>query len=556
SIDSWYVAVTKFKKELIANNKKTRWVPGHLKEGRFGNWLKDARDWSISRNRFWGAPLPIWQCQKCDELKCVGSIKELEKLSGKKHGDLHKPAIDNISFKCPKCGGEMKRTSEVFDCWFESGSMPYAQWHYPFENKKLVEKTFPADFIAEGMDQTRGWFYSLLVLATALTLKDRGLGKNKPAFKNVIVNGLVLGEDGTKLSKKLRNYAAPELIFNKYGADALRYFLLSTTSIGEDYIFSEKRVAEIFRRTILTFWNSLVFFKTYADKDFEAPKSIRPKNALDKWIVSRFNSIALEITEWMNKYELTKASRLIDNFLDEFSNWYIRRSRRRLQRPISAQEKREAENIYSFILLNFAKLSAPFIPFLAEEVYQKLNGGQSVHFDKYPKSNKKLIDKKLEENMSQVRQITAIALSQRAEAEIKVRQPLSKLAINNSQIVKNAELSGLVKDEVNVKKVVLGEEVRIDTKITNELKAEGTIRDLTRLVQGMRKDGGLKPGQKIYLRYLANSSLKKLIQKNKEQIQEEVSAEKMELAQKRKEVFLVEKETELNGEKIWLGIRR
>ena len=556
SIDSWYVAVKKFKKELIANNKKTRWVPGHLKEGRFGNWLKDARDWSISRNRFWGAPLPIWQCQKCDERKCVGSIKDLEKLSGKKLDDLHRPTIDKVFIKCKKCGSRMERTSEVFDCWFESGSMPYAQWHYPFENKKLVEETFPADFIAEGIDQTRGWFYSLLVLATALTLKDRGLGKNKPAFKNVVVNGMILGEDGTKLSKKLGNYAAPEIIFNKYGADSLRYFLLSSTPIGEDYIFSEKRVAETFRRTILTFWNSLVFFKTYTVKNFKAPKSVKPKNVLDRWIVSRLNSVVLEMTEWMDQYELTKASRLLDEFLDDFSNWYVRRSRRRLQKPVNAQEKNEAEETYSFVLLTFAKLSAPFMPFIAEEVYQKLNGKQSIHFDNYPKANKKLIDKKLEENMLQVRQIAAAVLAQRAAVGIKVRQPLSELMINNSQIIKNVELMDLIKDEVNVKKVVLGKEVKINTKITDELRAEGTIRDLIRLIQGMRKDGGLKPGQKIYLRYLANSSLKKLIQKNEKRIKEEISAEKIELAQKRKEVFLVEKETILNGEEIWLGIKK
>jgi len=556
SIDSWYVAVTKFKKELVANNKKTRWVPGHLKEGRFGNWIKDARDWSISRNRFWGAPLPIWQCKKCGEQKCVGSVKELEKLSGKKTDDLHRPIIDAIFIKCQKCGGRMERTPEVFDCWFESGSMPYAQWHYPFENKKLVEETFPADFIAEGMDQTRGWFYSLLVLATALTLKDRGLGKDKPAFRNVVVNGLVLGEDGTKLSKKLGNYAAPEIIFNKYGADALRYFLLSSTPIGEDYIFSEQRVAEIFRRTILTFWNSLIFFKTYTAKNFKAPKSVKPKNVLDRWIVSRLNSVVLEMTEWMDQYELTKASRLIDEFLDDFSNWFVRRSRRRLQKPSNAQEKKEAEETYSFVLLTFAKLSAPFTPFIAEEVYQKLNGKQSVHFDDYPKVNKKLIDKKLEEKMSQVRQIAAAALAQRAAAGIKVRQPLGELAINNEQMAKDVEMIDLIKDEINVKKVILGKEIKIDTKITAELRAEGIIRDLIRFIQGMRKDGGLKPGQRIYLRYTADASLSKLIQKHASEIKEETSAEKIELAQKRKEVFLVEKETIINGEKIWLGIKK
>ncbi|MCG2809690.1 MAG: class I tRNA ligase family protein, partial [Candidatus Portnoybacteria bacterium] len=376
------------------------------------------------------------------------------------------------------------------------------------------------------------------------------------AFRNVVVNGMILGEDGTKLSKKLGNYAAPEIIFNKYGADALRYFLLSSTPIGEDYIFSEQRVAEIFRRTILTFWNSLIFFKTYTAKNFKAPKSVKPKNVLDRWIVSRLNSVVLEMTEWMDQYELTKASRLIDEFLDDFSNWFVRRSRRRLQKPSNAQEKKEAEETYSFVLLTFAKLSAPFTPFIAEEVYQKLNGKQSVHFDDYPKVNKKLIDKKLEEKMSQVRQIAAAALAQRAAVGIKVRQPLNQLTINNKQLTINQELIDLIKDEINVKKVILGKEIKIDTKITAELMAEGTIRDLIRLIQGMRKDGGLKPGQKIYLRYTADASLSKLIQKRASEIKEETSAEKIELAQKRKEVFLVEKETTLGGESVWLGIKK
>jgi isoleucyl-tRNA synthetase len=555
-INSWYVAVTKFKKELVGNNKKIRWVPGHLKYGRFGKWLEGARDWSVSRNRYWGAPIPIWQCQKCDQQKCVGSVKEL----GVKLKDLHRPMIDKVTFKC-SCGGQMKRTPEVFDCWFESGSMPYGQWHYPFENKQLVEKTFPADFIAEGIDQTRGWFYTLHVLATALTLKDIGLGKNTSSFKNVIVNGLILGEDGKKLSKRLRNYTPPEIIFDKYGADALRYFLLTSTPIGEDYVISEKRIAETFRRTILTLWNSLVFLDTYTDQECLAPQSVQPKNVLDKWAVSRVNSLNQEVIDWMDQYELTKAARLLDVFLDDFSNWYVRRSRRRFQRPNNLQEKKQAAKVYSFVLLKLAKLAAPFLPFLSEEIYQKLSKDrQSVHLADYPKPNKKFIDKRLEEKMSIVRQIVAVALAQRAKAGIKVRQPLKELRIKNKELSKNEELLNLIKEEVNVKEVVydpkIKQSVKLNTKITADLKAEGMIRDLIRFIQDMRKDGGLKPRDQIYLRYSTVPSLRKLVQKNEAEIKEEVSAKQIEAGPRRKEVFLVEKEASLDGQKIWLGIKK
>ncbi|MFH1460908.1 MAG: isoleucine--tRNA ligase [Patescibacteria group bacterium] len=550
-INSWYIAVTKFKRQLVENNKKICWVPGHLKQGRFGKWLEGARDWSFSRNRYWGAPIPIWQCQKCDQKKCIGSVKELSiKLK-----DLHRPTIDQVVFKC-SCGGKMKRIPEVFDCWFESGSMPYAQWHYPFENKQMVEKTFPADFIAEGMDQTRGWFYTLHVLATALTLKNIGLGKSQPAFKNVIVNGLVLGEDGKKLSKRLKNYTPPEIIFDKYGADTLRYFLLTSSPMGEDYIFSEKRVAETFRRTIMTLWNSFVFLDTYTDKECLAPKTIQAKGALDEWIISRVNSLNQEINKWMGKYELTKAARLLDDFIDDFSNWYIRRSRRRFQRPDNIQEKKQAEKVYSFVFSRLAQLAAPFLPFITEEIYQHLVKKQSVHLTDYPRPNQKLINQKLEEQMSQVRQIAAVALAQRAQAGIKVRQPLAKLVIDNKVIANDKELVELLKDEINVREIVLGKQIKLDIKLNAQLKNEGIIRDLIRFVQDMRKHGGLKPGQKIYLRYSTKSKLGNLINQHQSEIQQEVTAGKIEAGPKRKEVFLVEKELKLDGQELWLGIKK
>jgi isoleucyl-tRNA synthetase len=552
-IKSWYIAVTKFKKELVKNNKKIRWVPAHFKEGRFGKWLEGARDWSVSRNRYWGAPIPIWECEKCQKQKAIGSVREL-KTSGLK--DLHRPMIDKVYLEC-SCGGRMKRTPEVFDCWFESGSMPYTQWHYPFENKRMVEKTFPADFIAEGIDQTRGWFYTLHVLASALTLKNLGLGKSQPAFKNVIVNGLVLEESGKKLSKRSRNYNPPEIIFDKYGADALRYFLLSNTPIGEDFVVSEKKIAETYRRIVLTLWNSFVFLDVYSQGQLSAPKLVNPKNVLDRWIISRLNTLNQEIIRWMDKYELTKAARLFDDFIDDFSNWYVRRSRKRFQKPVNNKEKREAEKIYSFVLLKLAQLGAPFFPFISEEIYQKIGRGkQSVHLTDYPKPSQKLIDQRLEEKMSTVRQIAAIALAKRAQAGIKVRQPLSQLTVKGRELADDKELIDLLKDEVNVKKVVFGKEFKLNTKLTNQLKVEGMIRDLIRFVQGMRKDGGLRPGEQIYLRYSTEPNLRRIIQINEAEILKEVSADKIEAGPERKEVFLVEREVSLDGQKIWLGIKK
>jgi len=387
-------------------------------------------------------------------------------------------------------------------------------------------------------------------------LKNIGLGKNQPAFKNVIVNGMVLGEDGKKLSKRLKNYPDPEIIFDKYGADAMRYYLLTSTPMGEDYIVSEKRIAETFRRTILTLWNSFTFLDTYTEKECLAPQSVQPKNVLDKWIVSLVNTLNQEMIEWMDKYELTKAARLIDNFLEDFSNWYVRRSRRRFQKPASPSEKKEAQKVYSFVLLKLAKLTAPFLPFLTEEVYQHLEKGYSVHLSDYPKPDKKLIDKKLAGKMSEVRQIAAIGLAQRAKAGIKVRQPLEKLVVNNKPIATDKELADLLAEEVNVKEVVFGKEIKLDTKLTVELRAAGLIRDLVRLVQGMRKDGGLKPRDKIYLCYSTVPSLNKLIQKQAPEIKKEVSAVQIEAGAKRKEIFLVEKELKLDNQKVWLGIRK
>jgi len=558
-LSTWYVAVSKIKEKLVANNQLIHWMPEHVKDGRFGKWLEGARDWAVSRNRFWGAPIPIWICQHCGQIKVVGSIKELDK----KIANLHRPHIDKIKFKCASCDGEMTRTEEVFDCWFESGSMPYAQWHYPFENKKLVEETFPADFIAEGMDQTRGWFYTLHVLATALTSKEMGLGTNKPAFKNVITNGLLLAADGRKLSKRLKNYTPPEEIIKKFGADTLRFFLLTSTAIGEDYLVADKRIEETYRQTISTLWHTFSFFKTYADKTFKPNKNFQPEEVLDCWIISRLSEIVLTMTEAMEKYDLTEGSRPIISFVDDLSNWYVRRSRRRFQKPENRKEKNEATQTLYLTLLTLAKLIAPFIPFLAEEIYlglKKSKMSESVHLCDWPEPDKKLSDKKLEEKMTELRQVVAQVLAQRAAAGLKVRQPLASLKIKNQKLKTDKELLELIKDEVNVKAIIFDEtlkdgEVKLDTKITMELKAEGLAREIVRSLQDMRKEAGLARKDAIFIAWSASEKLLKNIFTDFGEYMKAESLAREILAYDKKDKYLLEKTIELEEGKLKLGIK-
>ncbi len=516
ALEAWYINVSKIKNNLITNNKKIRWVPSHLKEGRFGQWLENVKNWAFSRSRFWGAPIPIWRCLKCGKYKCVSKKAELPR----KINDLHRPYVDKIKFNCP-CGGKMERIKEVFDCWFESGAMPYGQWHYPFQNKKLVERGFPADFIAEGIDQTRGWFYTLHVLATALTLKDVGLGKTKPAFKNVIVNGFILAADGRKLSKKLKNYPETKEIFNSYGADSLRYFLLSSTAIGEDYLFSDKGVRDVWRKILLTLWNSFVFFETHRAKNFKAKKNFETNTVLDRWMISRLNSVNKEVSYWMERYELTKAVRLFEKLIDDLSNWYIRRSRKRMQREGSSQEKEVCSQTLYYLLLKTAKMMAPFTPFICEHIYRQLityrpgKMVESVHLSNYPEAETLKIKRSLEERMNKIRMTVTMALAQRSQAGIKVRQPLSLLVIKGEGLKKNDSLLELIKEEVNVKKIKIDPKIKnelfLNLELSQELKEEGLVREVIRQVQGARKEAKLTKKDKIKIFFSGHPSLEKII---------------------------------------------
>ncbi len=431
STRSWFIRVPELKNKLLKNNKKIHWQPSHIQQGRFGKWLEGARDWAISRNRFWGCPLPIWECEN-GHLECLGSVAELKERS---HGslplrngelDLHKPYIDLITFNCKECQKTMRRIPEVLDCWFESGSMPYAQLHYPFENKEEFEANFPANFIAEGLDQTRGWFYTLHVLSTILF--------DKPAFKNVIVNGILLAADGEKLSKRKKNYPDPNLLFETKGVDSVRMFLYSSTApLAEDVRFSEKHVEEIMKKFTLTLWNTYSFFVTYAKIDGwnpkKAKKNFTPSHKLDQWILSELHQLIKTVTEEMDNYNLTKATRPMIDFVDHLSNWYIRRSRRRFWKSENDTDKFEAYQTLFMVLSDFSRILAPFMPYTAESIFKNLTGKESVHLEKWPKAQESYVQPHLNFENQLIRQIVTLGHAVRDKATIKVRQPLSLVQV-------------------------------------------------------------------------------------------------------------------------------
>ncbi|MBP3608009.1 MAG: isoleucine--tRNA ligase [Treponema sp.] len=596
-IGSWFVKVADHHEKLLNVNSQIKWQPNHIKEGRFGKWLAGARDWAISRNRFWGNPIPIWKCDnpECKETVCVGSRDELKKLSGVYPEDLHKQFVDKIEIPCSKCGGTMHRIPEVFDCWFESGSMPYAQEHYPFENKEYFENHFPANFISEGLDQTRGWFYTLTVLATHLF--------NKPAFKNCIVNGLVLAEDGRKMSKSLKNYTDPVEAINKFGADALRLFLTHSAVVkADDLRYSDNGVREILKNIIIPLWSGYNFFVSYANvegyictgKEFE---NHLPKNPMDRWILSVSQKMIKNVSEALDDYDLSSAIDPLINFIDELNNWYIRRSRKRFSKSDDKQDKIEAFEALYTAMKTFTLCAAPFIPFITEQMWQNLkldSDKDSVHLSDFPIYNEKFRDENLEFRMATVQKAVSMGRSLRNQFNLKNRQPLASAEIvtrNNAERKVLEDMSDAIKEELNVKEVVfheredelvvysakanfrtLGKElgakmkaaaaiitqlsneqissilsgnsvdinvegnvvsldtnkiiiersekenlkvinegtitIGLDTKVSEELRKEGYIRDLIRGIQNMRKESGLTVLDKINLCVSGDDELK------------------------------------------------
>ncbi len=462
AIDAWYVRVEDLHERMLRNNAQTSWMPEAIGTHRFANWLAGARDWNISRNRFWGSCIPLWiNTEDPKDIICIGSVAELEALSGAKVSDLHKHFIDQIEIH--RDGKTYRRTPEVLDCWFESGSMPYAQSHYPFENKEFVEKNFPADFIAEGLDQTRGWFYTLMLLSTALF--------DKPAFQHVVVNGLVLAEDGRKMSKRLKNYPDPLEVVNQYGADALRLCLLASPVVrAEDLRFSETAVREMMRTVLLPLWNSYSFLAMYARIDHWRPEGdaarppANPANVLDRWILSRLATVVQDLREAMDAYDLQRGATRFTGFLDELTNWYIRRSRRRFWRSTNDNDKAEAYQTLHYVLLTFCQIAAPFIPFITENIYRNLRTDampESVHLCDYPEPDAAARDDALNARMAHTMSAVSLGRLLRSQSKQKVRQPLAECVLVSLDPQVRADLAAMaevIAEELNVKKVTVEED--------------------------------------------------------------------------------------------------
>ena len=451
---SWYIEMTKLKDQLIANNKTVEWYPKFVGEGRFGNWLENLNDWAISRSRYWGTPLNIWKCE-CGNKTSVGSRKELAEKAIEKVDpetvELHRPYVDDIHLKCDCCGKPMTRVTEVIDCWFDSGSMPFAQHHYPFENKEKFEELFPADYICEGIDQTRGWFYSLLAISTFVM--------GKAPYKKVLVNDLVLDKEGKKMSKSRGNTVNPFELFDKYGADALRWYLLYVSPPWTPTRFDVDGLKEVQSKFLGTIKNVYNFFTLYANTDNVNPKDFfvdynsRPE--LDRWILSKFNNLKKEVEENLEIFELNKTVRTIQDFINEdLSNWYIRRSRRRFWATELTEDKKSVYNTTYEILTELCKLIAPFAPYISEEIYRNLTDEVSVHLSTYPKADLELIDTELEEKMDLVKNLVALGRASRETAKIKVRQPIQKVLVDGRFEDVIGDMIELIKEELNVKEVL------------------------------------------------------------------------------------------------------
>ncbi len=551
--ESWFIAMKSLRDNLLATNEKINWYPAHLKYGRFGNFLENIEDWALSRERFWGTPLNIWICTGCGKDYCVGSIKELKERAESSVSsdlDLHRPYIDEVVLKCEDCGGEMRRVKDVIDCWYDSGSAPFAQWHYPFADEEF-KQNFPADFITEAIDQTRGWFYSLLAVSTAIF--------DEPPYLNVLSLGHILDEKGVKMSKSKGNVVDINAIFENEGADALRWYFFTAGPPSDDIRFSEHAIIEKQKKFLNTLWNSYFFFVTYATIDEFSPNAkeiaVEQRNAMDRWIISRLNTLTKEVIDAIERFEIHVASRKIEDFvINDLSNWYIRRSRRRFWIVEENFDKDCAYLTLFEVLVSLCKLLAPFVPFVTEYIYQNIVKGEfeSVHLCDYPSPDESLIEVELEDSMDLVSGLVEAGRRARSDAGIKIRQPLKEVVVvcGTGKKEKVASLVGILKDELNVRDVKLEDvslkseftaadeykQVKVDedttlfldTYLDKSLVEEGVVRDLVRRIQGMRKDLDLEYTAKIRVMYEGDEEVKEAINKFADYICEETLAESIE----------------------------
>ena len=557
---SWYIRTSALKDELVDGNDTINWYPDYIKDGRFGEWLRNNVDWAISRERYWGTPIPIWQCQDCNHTICVGGVDELRSMAGTNGSlaadglDLHRPYVDNIVLDCTTegCSGEMHRIPEVMDAWFDSGAMPFAQYHYPFDNETIdTDGRFPADYICEAVDQTRGWFYSLHALSTLL--------KGQPAYKNVICLGLILDEKGRKMSKRVGNVVEPLSVLDEHGADALRWYLFTASHPGEPRRFSGKLVSETLRKVMLTLWNVYSFFIGYAEIDkfdpSQKPADWKPENEIDRWVLSELNTLVSQVDGYMDGYEPTSAGRRIQEFVDQLSNWYVRRSRRRFWRNEGDADKLSGYITLHTCLVTVAKLMAPLAPFVAEEMYQNLvcsvdpSAPDSVHLSEYPVADESLVDQPLMEATQLAMKVASMGRAARSKAGLKVRQPLANLLVKIRVPAERVYLDQVrpqVLEELNIKDIQVIEDdaplvqkvleeagdetetilsvenysvsleggymVAVNGDLSDELREEGLAREVVHRIQGMRRSANFDVTDRIVTYYQGPSKFAEVMQ--------------------------------------------
>ncbi|MFH1142404.1 MAG: isoleucine--tRNA ligase [Candidatus Uhrbacteria bacterium] len=556
AMDSWYIRMSSLRDKLLTENDKIHWEPDHIKDGRFGEWLREVKDWAFSRSRYWGTPLPVWCCE-CGHMDCIGSYEELKDKAKQdldlENFDPHRPFVDDYTIECPKCQKEMRRVEDVCDVWFDSGCMPFAQWHYPFENKELIDsgQQFPGDYISEAIDQTRGWFYTLHAVGILL---DKGL-----VYKNCICLGHLLDSKGKKMSKSIGNVVEPMEQIDKYGADALRWWMYTVNQPGESKNYDERDIDTIVKKLFNILWNVKTFYQMYEQKYGVSDRNDTRKcvNILDQWILSRLNSLIADSTKWLDGYKITEPARAIADFVTDLSTWYVRRSRDRFKSE-NEQVRTEAMVTLRHCLIEVTKLMAPFTPFISEDIYRQIGGEkQSVHLEDWPVADEKLINQDLLDQMDQVRRVVSEALKQREEKQLAVKQPLAKATVRGMKALDDSLLE-LIKDEVNIKEVVFATAgdfaVELDTELTPELKREGYVREIVRKVNGLRKEAGLTIEDSIELYVVSDAEQVQLtLQEHQEAILSGTLAKEL-----KTEKTNLEHSTDLKlgDEPVWIAIKK